>query len=155
MRHNTRRDTREMRDPTAERSGRGPHVEATERVGAGAMYGSLEMLILKTIRHGGAMHGLAIAEWIAELSGDSIGVEVGALYPALHRLERRELVKSEWRKSDRGRRARFYDLTPAGDRALTEEIRSWRAHTSAIDALFDALEASHRSGCFRPHEKPA
>lgn len=110
------------------------------------MYGSLEMLILKTIRHGGAMHGLAIAERIAGLSGGQIEVEVGALYPALHRLERRGHVESEWRKSERGRRARFYDLTPAGDRALTEEIRSWRSHTRAIDDLFEALEAGLESG---------
>ena len=120
--------------------------EGAERVGAGAMYGSLEMLILKTLRHGGAMHGLAVSERIAELTGDRIEVEMGALYPALHRLERRGLLESEWRKSERGRRARFYDLTPTGERALTEEIRSWRSHTSAIDSLFEALEAGHDSG---------
>jgi len=119
-------------------------AEGVERVGAGAMYGSLEMLVLKTVRHGGAMHGLAISERISELTDGAIEVEVGALYPALHRLERRKLVRSEWRKSERGRRARFYDLTPAGDRALTEEIRSWRSSTRAIDVLFEALEVGRR-----------
>ena len=114
---------------------------ASERVGAGAMYGSLEMLILKTLRHEGAMHGLAVSQRIAVLTGDRIAVEVGALYPALRRLQSRGLLEGEWRKSDRGRRARFYDLTPAGEKALTDEIRNWRSHTHAIDSLFEALEA--------------
>lgn len=124
-------------------------ANARERVGAGALYGSLEMLILKTIRHDGAMHGLAVSERIAALTDGEIEVEVGALYPALHRLERRGYVESEWRKSDRGRRARFYDLTPAGERALTEEIRSWRSHTRAIDGLIEALEGGLAAGAGR------
>jgi transcriptional regulator len=113
-----------------------------ERVSAGSLYGSLEMLILKTLRHGGALHGLEVSDRIGDLSKDRIRVEVGALYPALHRLERRGLVESEWRISDRGRRARFYDLTTEGDDALVAEIESWREHTRAIDGLFSALEAS-------------
>jgi len=124
-----------------------------ERVRAGSMYGSLEMLILKTLRHGGAMHGLSIAEYIVALSGASISVEVGALYPALHRLERRKLVESEWRRSDRGRRARFYDLTAAGEKALAEEIRSWQAHTHGINRLFECLEMGLRPGELRPRPR--
>jgi len=116
-------------------------TSGSERVSAGSLYGSLEMLILKTIRHGGAMHGLEVSERIGALSDDQIRVEVGALYPALHRIERRGLVASEWRISDRGRRARFYDLTPKGEKALVSEIESWRQHTSSIDGLFAALEA--------------
>ena len=104
------------------------------------------MLILKTLRHGGAMHGLEIADRIASLTAERIRVEVGALYPALHRLERRGLLEGEWRKSDRGRRAKFYDLTAAGDEVLAEEIQSWREHTRAIDRLFAALEKKGMEG---------
>lgn len=121
-------------------SGRPGSPGSSERVGAGALYGSLEMLILKTLRHGGAMHGLRISERIAALSGEEIQIEVGALYPALHRMQRRGLLRSEWRKSEQGRRAKFYDLTPAGEAALADEIRSWRERTRAIDRLFAALE---------------
>jgi transcriptional regulator len=117
-----------------------------ERVAAGSLCGSLEMLILKTLRHGGAVHGVQIAERIAKLSGRQIRVEVGALYPALHRLQRRRLVESEWRISDRGRRAKFYDLTRAGETALTEELQGWREHTRAIDQLFAALERAELEG---------
>jgi len=120
----------------------GKKTPGPERVSAGSLYGSLEMLILKTIRHGGAMHGLDVADRIGALSRDRIRIEVGALYPALHRLERRGLVRSEWRISDRGRRARFYDLTPEGEAALVAEIQSWREHNQAINGLFTALEAT-------------
>jgi transcriptional regulator len=110
------------------------------RVKAGSMYGSLEMLILSTLKHGGTMHGLQISERIQLLSGESIRVEVGALYPALHRLERRGLVVAEWRISDRRRRAKFYETTPKGDMALGEEIAGWKAYTKGVSDLFRALE---------------
>ncbi len=121
-------------------------IKVSERVGAGALYGSLEMLILKTLRHGSSMHGLEIADRIASLTAERIRVEVGALYPALHRLERRGLLEGEWRISERGRRAKFYDLTAAGEEVLVEEIQSWREHTGAIDLLFAALEKKGMEG---------
>lgn len=111
------------------------------RVGAGSMYGSLEMLILNTLKHGGTMHGLQITERIQLLSRDSIHVEVGALYPALHRLERRGMVVAEWRISDRRRRAKFYEITAKGASALQEEIAGWRAYTKGVNDLFRALES--------------
>jgi transcriptional regulator len=86
--------------------------------------GTLDMLILKTLSRG-ALHGYAIAEFIERSSGDILRVEEGALYPALHRLEVRGLLASEWGASDNNRRAKFYRLTAQGRRQLAEEASYW------------------------------
>src|ERR1051326_8250283 len=84
------------------------------------MPGTLDMLILKTLSRG-AMHGYSIAGFIEQASDDVLAVEEGALYPALHRLEVRGLVKAEWGTSDNNRRAKYYKLTAAGRRELERE----------------------------------
>ena len=84
------------------------------------MQGTLDMLILKTLSRG-ALHGYAIAESIERTSEDVLHVEEGALYPALHRLESRSLLASEWGVSDNNRRAKFYKLTAAGRKQLAQE----------------------------------
>ena len=94
--------------------------------------GTLEMLILKTVSGGGLMHGYAIARGIQQTSDDVLRVEEGALYPALHRLEVRGLLRSKWGFSENNRRAKYYGLTPAGRRALDRQAESWGRVSDAI-----------------------
>ncbi len=105
------------------------------RVGAGAMYGTLDVMILKTLSDGGPLHGLSLARRIEEISDAFLQVEEGAMYPALHRLQRQGLIEGEWRISDKRRRARFYDLTAAGRKALAAELDDWVRHTSAVNKV--------------------
>jgi PadR family transcriptional regulator, regulatory protein PadR len=99
--------------------------------------GTLDLLILKTLSWGPA-HGYAIARWIEQLTGDALQVGEGSLYPALHRVEEREWVESEWRVSAQNRRAKFYRLTPAGRQQLKSETAQW-AHF--VDAVAKVLAA--------------
>jgi PadR family transcriptional regulator PadR len=93
--------------------------------------GTLDMLILKTLARG-AKHGYAISESILETSQEDLRVEEGALYPALHRLELKGLLGSEWGLSENNRRAKYYRLTPAGRKALTAEAERWTRMSAAI-----------------------
>jgi len=93
--------------------------------------GTLDMLVLKTLSRG-AMHGYSIAQFIQQASSDVLKVEEGALYPALHRLEVRGLLKAEWGSSDNNRRAKFYRLTALGRRALEQESDYWTRVAGAI-----------------------
>lgn len=99
---------------------------------AGSLYGTLNLLILQTLEDGGPLHGLEIRRRIAGLSREVLQVEEGALYPALHRLERDGLLRARWGMSERGRRAKFYALTPDGAARLAREREGWRAHVSAV-----------------------
>jgi PadR family transcriptional regulator PadR len=85
--------------------------------------GTFELLLLRTLIYGPA-HGHAIAHHIQQAS-DDLRIETGSLYPALHRLEAQGLVKAEWRLSDKGKRAKYYRLTPAGRAHLTAEHSRW------------------------------
>ena len=93
--------------------------------------GTLDMLVLKALSRG-SKHGYAVAEWIQQTSDDVLRVEEGALYPALHRLELRGLLSSEWGTSDNNRRAKYYSLTSAGRKYLAAESEHWGKLTSAI-----------------------
>ena len=93
--------------------------------------GTLDMLILKALA-GDARHGYAIAEFIQRASDDVLRVEEGALYPALHRLELRGLLKSDWGLSENNRRAKFYRLTILGRRELERESAHWARVAQAI-----------------------
>src|SRR5947208_17003493 len=95
------------------------------------MPGTLDMLVLKTLSRG-AMHGYSIAQFIQQASRDVLRVEEGALYPALHRLEVRGLLKAEWGTSDNNRRAKFYTLTARGRRELDEEAAYWERVATAV-----------------------
>lgn len=86
--------------------------------------GTLDLLVLSTLR-AGAMHGWGISRRIRERSGEVVLVTTGSLYPALHRLESRRLVKAEWRTSDNNRRAKYYQLTARGERVLADELAWW------------------------------
>ena len=93
--------------------------------------GTLDMLILKAVSLG-PQHGYGILLRIGQISGDTLTIEQGALYPALYRLERQDLLSTEWGVSDNNRRAKFYQLTPAGARRLKEETQSWNRTASAV-----------------------
>ncbi|HEX7363257.1 MAG TPA: PadR family transcriptional regulator [Bryobacteraceae bacterium] len=95
------------------------------------LQGTLDMLILKTLNRG-SLHGYAIAEFIHQTSEDVLKVEEGALYPALHRLELRGLLASDWGISENNRRAKFYKLTKAGRKALAEQAARWNRVSTAI-----------------------
>src|SRR5215831_4504145 len=95
------------------------------------LQGTLDMLILKTLTRG-AMHGYAITEYIQETTDDVLKVEEGALYPALHRLELRGLLASEWGVSDNNRRAKYYTLTAVGRRYLADEASNWARLSGAV-----------------------
>ena len=88
------------------------------------LQGTLDILILKALTWG-PMHGYAVASWIQRVTDDALRIEEGSLYPALHRLEERELVGAEWGVSENNRRAKFYRLTPDGRRHLRAETSSW------------------------------
>jgi PadR family transcriptional regulator, regulatory protein PadR len=95
------------------------------------LQGTLDLLILKALAKG-SLHGYGVAEWIHESSQDVLRVEEGALYPALHRLELRGLLASEWGISDNNRRAKYYALTGTGRKRLEEETEYWRRVSGAV-----------------------
>lgn len=93
--------------------------------------GTLDLLILRTLALG-PRHGWAISERIHQVSSRVLRVQQGSLYPALHRLERRGWIRSEWGPSENNRRARFYELTKSGLRQLGAEEVDWRKLTEAV-----------------------
>lgn len=97
--------------------------------------GTLEMLILKTIRRLGAMHGYGIAKAIQQSSEDVLRVEEGSLYPALQRILIKGWVTAEWTPSGPKRRSRVYQLTPLGRKRLEAEISEYRRVTRAIERV--------------------
>jgi PadR family transcriptional regulator PadR len=99
--------------------------------------GTLEMLILKALVRG-QMHGYAVAEWIQQTSQQVLKVEEGALYPALHRLELRGLLKAEWGTSENNRRAKFYRLTAEGKKRLNAESQRWARLSTAVAFVMQA-----------------
>jgi PadR family transcriptional regulator PadR len=103
------------------------------------LQGTLDLLILKALSWGPA-HGYAVARWIETATDDALRIEEGSLYPALHRLEERGHVESEWGLSENKRRAKFYHLTAEGRRQLRAESASWHQFARAVLA---ALEAPH------------
>ena len=100
--------------------------------GHDTLLGALPLLVLKVLHRRGPLHGYGLTAHIAALSGDALRVEEGSLYPALHRLEEDGLVKARWVTTDKKRRARVYELTPAGRRRLDAEEERWRTVTVAV-----------------------
>ena len=99
--------------------------------------GALDVLVLKTLSWGPA-HGYAISRWLRDTTGGTLTIEEGALYPALHRMERKGWVESEWRLSETGRRVKSYRITPAGVRRLRAEASSWSRFAAAMAQVLDA-----------------
>ena len=99
--------------------------------------GTIDVLILKALSWA-PMHGYGVSRTIKVHSREALAVEDAALYQALHRLERRELVASEWGLSENNRRAKYYRLTAAGRRELRREVQTWHRYAAAVSAVLDA-----------------
>jgi PadR family transcriptional regulator, regulatory protein PadR len=99
------------------------------------LLGSLDLLILKTLAQLGNMHGYGIVLHIQQVSDDLLRVEEGSLYPALHRIEEAGWISSEWRTSEKNRRARYYQLTAKGRKQLAVELQSWERVVKGINSL--------------------
>ena len=102
--------------------------------GSDLFTGTLDLLILRTLRIE-PLHGYGVGKALRDGSEGVLSVEEGALYPALHRLERRGLVESAWGRTDTGRRAKFYRLTSPGEAHLTAEADRWTAFSGAVAAI--------------------
>ena len=100
--------------------------------------GTLDLLILKAIAPE-PRHGWAIAERLHQISSATLTVRQGSLYPALHRLERRGLIRAFWGNSDNNRRAKYYELTKRGRSQLEVEIKSWRLLSDAVAQVLDSV----------------
>ena len=97
--------------------------------------GTLDMLVLQILSLGPA-HGYAIAQRIEQISRNAVQINQGSLYPALHRLEQKKWLRSEWRDSETGREAKFYALTRAGEKQLEVEKQSWDRLAAAVRLIF-------------------
>ncbi len=102
----------------------------------GLLQGTVDVLILRTLSWT-AMHGYGIARWISDRSEGALSVEDAALYQALHRLERKGLVESEWGMSEKNHRAKYYTITPAGRRQLKAEVAELREYMGALFRVLD------------------
>ena len=95
------------------------------------LQGTLDVLVLKTLSWG-PRHGYAIARWIRQTTDDVLRIEEGALYPALHRMERKGWIEAEWGISENNRRAKFYQLTSRGRAQLRAESTTWARYAAAV-----------------------
>ena len=104
--------------------------------------GTLDMLVLRVLA-AQPLHGYAIGQRIRQVSREVVKVPQGTLYPALHRLENRKLLAAEWKTSETGRTAKYYQLTPMGRRQLKAESESWDRLAEAIKAILHGPEGEH------------
>ena len=102
----------------------------------GLMQGTVDVLILRTLAWA-PMHGYGISQWIDQRTEGALAVEDAALYQGLHRLERKGLVESEWRISEKNHRAKYYNLTPAGKRQLRSEVAELREYMALLFRVLD------------------
>ena len=105
------------------------------------LQGTLDLLILRTLLFGPA-HGHAIARHIKATSEDVLRIETGSLYPALHRLEAQGWIASSWELSDKGKRAKYYELTKAGRKQLAAEHSKWEQLAGAMQRVLGPAESS-------------
>ena len=103
------------------------------------LQGTLDVLILRTLL-AEPRHGHAIAKYIQQVSGELLQVETGSLYPALHRLEAKGWVAASWELSDKGKRARYYRLTPRGRKQLAAEQSKWETFSRAMGLILSPLD---------------
>ncbi len=109
------------------------------------LQGTLDLLVLKILAWG-PRHGYAIARWIKETSDEALAVEDRALYLALHRLEKRGWVESEWGLSENNRRAKYYQLTAAGERQLRAKASHWARYAAAVAKVLGAAPPAAARG---------
>jgi PadR family transcriptional regulator, regulatory protein PadR len=105
------------------------------------LQGTLDLLVLKALLFG-PRHGYDVARWIEATTDGELAIEEGALYTALHRLEKRGWLASEWGASEHNRRAKFYELTREGHRQLTARADTWRRYAEAVFKVLAAAEAN-------------
>ena len=105
------------------------------------LQGTLDLLILQTLQWG-AQHGYGISQAIRNSSGAVLQVETGSLYPALHRLERKKWIKSEWTVSENNQKVKSYRLTAAGKKQLAAERSNWEALTAAMAGILNPSEGA-------------
>ena len=117
-----------------------PHSEDLA-VPSDVLRGTLDLLILKALSLD-PMHGWGVAQRLEQLSGDVLSVGQGSLYPALQRLEEKGWIDSEWRMTEQNRRAKYYELTAAGRRALGEAADSWRRYARMVEAILATTAAA-------------
>ncbi|OFW37623.1 MAG: PadR family transcriptional regulator [Acidobacteria bacterium RIFCSPLOWO2_12_FULL_67_14b] len=98
-------------------------------------YGTLDLMVLKTLAGLGPQHGYGIARRIEQVAQGSLNLNQGTIYPALLRLEQKAWIKSEWGTSENNRRARFYSITAAGRRHLAAEADSWARTVAMVNRL--------------------
>jgi PadR family transcriptional regulator PadR len=118
-----------------------PSSTSTAESGLGLLPGTLDLFILKTLSWG-PMHGLAVLQWIERTTRQSLQIEEGALYPALHRMEEKGWLEAEWGHTDSGRRAKFYRVTAAGRRQLAAELARWNRYAKAATLILNAKGAT-------------
>ena len=106
----------------------GPHLDLPQ--------GTLDLLILKALA-AEPLHGWGISERVQQISRETLSIQQGSLYPALHRLERRGLVKAHWAITENNRRAKYYELTRVGTKQLEKETDAWLKLTTAVGYVLD------------------
>ena len=107
------------------------------------LQGTLDVLILQTLA-AGPMHGWGVAQRIQQVSNEVLQIGQGSLYPALHRLEYKGWIKSEWGASENNRRAKFYGLTAAGRRQLEAELKTWDRLSAAVALVLETSAEAAR-----------
>ena len=100
-------------------------------------YGTLDLMILKTLEAMGPLHGYGIARRIEQIAAGSLSLNQGTIYPALLRLLQQQWIASQWGTSDNNRRARFYSITRAGRKQLVAEAKSWAETVAMINRLLE------------------
>jgi PadR family transcriptional regulator PadR len=100
-------------------------------------YGTLDLLVLKTLRTLGPLHGFGVARRIEQMARGVLSLNQGTIYPALLRLEQQGLIASSWGTSDNNRKAKFYEITRAGEKHLAAETRQWARMTSLVNRLLE------------------
>jgi transcriptional regulator len=100
-------------------------------------YGTLDLMVLKTLQAMGPLHGYAVARRIEQIAQGSLALNQGTIYPALLRLEQKGWIESEWGTSENNRRAKFYAITRAGRKQLTAEAESWARTVAMVSRLLE------------------
>ena len=98
------------------------------------LQGTLDLLILKALTWG-PRHGYSVASWIRQTTSDRLQIEEGALYTALHRMEKRGWLEAEWGVSENNRRAKYYELTARGKKQLRDETTAWNDYAAAVSRV--------------------
>jgi transcriptional regulator len=103
------------------------------------LQGTLDILVLKALVFG-PLHGYAVARWIRETTDDALQIEEGALYTALHRMEKRGWLESDWGLSENNRKAKYYRLSPKGEKQLRSGSLTWSRYAEAVFKVLGAPE---------------